>query len=509
MLARLHMSRKSIHHWQRKLLILRPSGPQDQGFILALVVIVGLILAAGAMAMMARSSAGLLGSVRQQQSREAREIAEAGTSQVVERLNRQYSYLLINCYDRDINTTDWVNCRTKAGVGTWEAPEYGTATCPGANLNSAAMIRQGDVNNVTNSLAGRWKLEFYHFKGSKLYGGLGVMRIRGQRLSTNGTILAEAYVDQELSIKPKNCDAAFNQPPTSTGFPGLMGNTITLGNNDVLGKISGNILCVGCASKTEVTQGPNSVVNGNIFASDISLPDMPSAPAGLSPSNAISQPGTYASGSTHGGKCYVETSKSPPITHCILGEINLQGNNQLVFDSTNGPMQLYLQCNPSGFTWCSGPNITLGGQGGIRHCKNGSCTSSTIDPTELALFGNPVRQNPSYPTTPLSQTPCSQTVRLGGGSQATVMFGYLPDACGGINGGSANPDVLGALWFKTFGPVGSNSNSAELAVPDDMGALVFTRFGTGYALSIRDFVAIGINNWASFQMPPNASAMFQ
>ncbi|MDP4738116.1 MAG: hypothetical protein NWS10_07800, partial [Cyanobium sp. MAG_216] len=182
-------------HWQRKLLLLKANRPQEQGFILALVVIVGLILAAGAMAMMARSTSGLLGSIRQQQSREAREIAEAGTNRVVERLNRDYAYLLINCYDRDLNTEDWFNCRNKAGVGTWEAPNYGTATCPSAKLNSSAMVKDGDVNNAIGSRAGRWQLEFYHFKGSKLYGGLGVMRVRGQRLSADGTLLAEAYVD--------------------------------------------------------------------------------------------------------------------------------------------------------------------------------------------------------------------------------------------------------------------------------------------------------------------------
>lgn len=39
---------------QQKLLPIKASKPKDQGFVLALVVIVGLILAAGAMALMAR-----------------------------------------------------------------------------------------------------------------------------------------------------------------------------------------------------------------------------------------------------------------------------------------------------------------------------------------------------------------------------------------------------------------------------------------------------------------------
>lgn len=145
-------------HWQRKPLLLKANRPQDHGFILAVVVIVGLILAAGAMAMMARSSSGLLGSIQQQQSREAREIAEAGTNRVVERLNREYAYLLINCYDRDLNTADWYNCKNKAGIGSWEAPKYPTATCPGASLNAAAMVKDSDVNNAASSrpVAGNW-----------------------------------------------------------------------------------------------------------------------------------------------------------------------------------------------------------------------------------------------------------------------------------------------------------------------------------------------------------------
>ena len=72
----------SVRHWQRKSLLLKASQPQEQGFILALVVIEGLILAAG--------------SISKQQSHGTREIAEASTSQLVEQLNRAYAYLPIN-----------------------------------------------------------------------------------------------------------------------------------------------------------------------------------------------------------------------------------------------------------------------------------------------------------------------------------------------------------------------------------------------------------------------------
>ena len=67
-------------------------------------------------------------------------------------------------------------------------------------------------------------------------------------------------------------------------------------------------------------------MNGNIFASNISLPDVPRHPVGLSPDNSITAPGNYSSGNNHGGKCLIDTSKTPPITHCMLGNIDLKGS---------------------------------------------------------------------------------------------------------------------------------------------------------------------------------------
>ena len=69
----------------------------DSGFVLPLVVIIGLILLVGGLATLARSFGGLLGAIRQEQATQAREIAENGLARTVGRLNRQWPYLLINC----------------------------------------------------------------------------------------------------------------------------------------------------------------------------------------------------------------------------------------------------------------------------------------------------------------------------------------------------------------------------------------------------------------------------
>jgi type II secretory pathway component PulK len=67
----------------------------EAGFVLPLVLIVSLIITTGLMALAARSWLGLSGSIRQSQSRQAREIAEAGLAQLIESLNKDYAYLLI------------------------------------------------------------------------------------------------------------------------------------------------------------------------------------------------------------------------------------------------------------------------------------------------------------------------------------------------------------------------------------------------------------------------------
>jgi len=40
----------------------------------------------------------------------------------------------------------------------------------------------------------------------------------------------------------------------------------------------------------------------------------------------------------------------------------------------------------------------------------------------------------------------------------------------GVNGGSGTGDITGAVWVKTWD--GSNSNNADIVVPDNMGELL-------------------------------------
>ena len=481
----------------------------EQGFVLPLVVILGLILAVGGFTMLARSFAGLFGATRQEQARQAREIAETGLATTVELLNRKYSYLLINCYSRSGSPPTPNDC---INTGTWSSPQLPSSICPGSDTSTSNFPLTKEIS----SPKGRYRIEFYAYAGTQFYGGTGKLKTTGERLSSDGTrILASASVEQTFDVKPKPCDARFGDTPTSSGFPGLLGWSVSLGNNDVKGVTSGNVLCILCTvtnpsrtdgtytqteAETAVGALANSDVDGKIFLGKISTPDVPVFPPSLTPFvttksitntttiTASSTPTTSTGTSNNGGMCATDTS-SPPITHCLINSIDLQGQKVLTVDTTAGPVRLYV----------SG-NISASGQAGINH---------TGEPARLGLFGNPISSDSRCSSDPSFH---NQTVTLAGTSKPTKaagLFAYFPCAQMGINGGAqataqctadgecGGGDVYGALWTKTWN--GSASNQAQLVVPKDMGSQLLENFGTSFAISIRDYVALGINSWRGFQ----------
>jgi hypothetical protein len=78
---------------------------------------------------------------------------------------------------------------------------------------------------------------------------------------------------------------------------------------------------------------------------------------------------------------------------------------------------------------------------------------------------------------------------INGGAQATVNCSSDGECGGG--------DISGALWTKIWN--GSASNQAQLVVPKNMPSQLLEYYGTAYAISIRDYVALGINSWRGFQ----------
>ena len=428
------------------------------GFVLPIVMVLGFIIFAGAMATSTRSFSVLYGSIRQSQSRQAREAAESGLARIIEKLNSDYSYLLV-----------------EPALSNWESPNYPTSICPGSTRSNSIDLASDPL--VTGKLfddTARYTLTKFTFNGTKFYGGTATFLVKGEKLSSTGDIQATAFVEKTVDIKPKNCGAPLNGNPTNSGFPGLLGKTIDMGNNDVWGSVSGNVLCTTCTGTSEdeiedeIKLFKKGDIEGNLFAGPIAMPTPDSPPAGTTPFAITGETSITAGSQPAGSPCTFDGTT----THCNITSITLNSQN-LSIDSSNGPVNLYV----------SG-DITMGGQASIVHTKGGQ----PGHPWDLAILGNPENTETSA---------CSQEFTLNGGSTTANVFVHAPDACVGINGGSQKPDIRGAVWSKHFD--GSRSNNAEIEVPDDMGDIGANR-DPAYGISITDFVAIGARDWKSFQL---------
>ena len=160
----------------------------DQGLALPLVVVVGFILAIGGMALIARAFSGLARSIRSEQSRQAREIAEAGMAETLENLNRQFNYLLINCYQNSNNECQnivFTSSPSGTQVGLWNAPRYPSSVCPGAQR-----LPYTQFTKATTQPKGEYKVVSYVFDGTQFYGGKGTLTIEGTRRSESNHFLS-------------------------------------------------------------------------------------------------------------------------------------------------------------------------------------------------------------------------------------------------------------------------------------------------------------------------------
>ena len=152
----------------------------NDGFALPIVIIIGLIMLVGSAAMLARSFGGLIGSTRLEQSRQAKAIAEAGLARTIEGLNRDYNYLLINCYSQNGSTPPPNDC---INTGTWGTPSLPSSICSDATQTGTPALTSSNTNPT-----GDYVIDYYAYSGTQFYGGTGRLRVIGYRKNADKSI---------------------------------------------------------------------------------------------------------------------------------------------------------------------------------------------------------------------------------------------------------------------------------------------------------------------------------
>ncbi len=524
---------------------------KTNGFALPLIVIVGMFLMVGGMAMMARTFSAFRGSIRSSQYNQAQEIAETGMAKVINQLNTTHRYLWLNCHRHDLTKPAFdpaSSCQDKSAtaLGNWgtggTAPSFPAATCSLLAPNTyATTFTTNEIvtakDNGVDVRIGDWLVDSYTYYGNNFDGGEGVLRVSGRMTTADGTKeFATATIEQRVQIRGKPCGAAVNSTAARSSVPGLLAKTMDLGNNDILG-LGADVYCTECdttgTNTTALGQDPGSQVHGEIFRGEIPMPPVPQFPAHLinaveegriitTNENVTIKAPTTANTSfdiycDSGSLCSsptevrdlgatrpmcVSDSQSPPVSHCLISSITGNGNITINTNGGTNPVRLYI----------SG-DIVSNGTGHI---------TSDGEPTDVALFS--------------TNNTCGNSVSKGirtfnrswdiSGASSLSAFIYAPCAKVGINGGAQTPsctsspgatapsdpnrialsgdqvdcnsgDINGAVWASVWD--GSNATNAEITVPGNMAILLVQAFGEEFNIGSNDFVGIGVKDWASFR----------
>lgn len=434
-------------HQVRDLAVRKPYS-DAQGFSLPTAVGLGSIMLTVGFLMVARAQLDRSTAVQQVQTANSLALAEGGLARSLALLNGNFQILLRRSFD-PINPLTGRTYLGPDGIPK-TGDEETVALNEWSNISTNELPPCVDpsefedillAGTIGNSTGPNYRLLAYRYNDMGDSDGandIGTILIQGQGdIDTQqGNSNSATAVLVSMNISNVNADS---------NFPGLLAESINLGNNDVLGSISGNVVCTNaancvvppdaCLNGTPTIEGlreaigalRNGVVQGEIIIGPLTLPELPTAPTGASNLGNISGNQTLP----RSGDRQIDGA-----FHYIVDDISLSGSSSLTINSMSGPVFLYV----------SG-DISMRGNAIINH--SGA-------PENFRIYGNPADSNNSN----------DQTFTINGGSSATNVFIYAPDAMVGINGGSSSPDIQGAVWAKTWD--GSSSNVAEILVPDDL-----------------------------------------
>jgi hypothetical protein len=442
----------------------------EQGFALPIALGLGFVMLLIAATMIMRSQGDQVTASAQKNTAQSLAVNEGGVTRSISILNQPNNAFLLKLNYDPINPDTGETYLGPDGipnssdeettaVNQWSSP-------PNSIPCSSSISAPSELVSETTIGSGSYEVKAYRYRdpdGIPNNGDeIGTLLVEGQQ----GNAVSQVQVSMRIV-----------QRPLDGSFAGLYAsNLIDLGNNDVISVTGGsgaaaNVICRDCTVDADqcvggvptqegledaVAMGPNSQVDGNIMIGDPQLPPVPTPPA----SGAINL------GSVGGGNNLLPLelpragdSPSSGAYHYIINDLDI-GSNVITVDTTDYPVYLYV----------SG-DVTLNGQGGISHSGSSE---------RLRLYGNPADADDTN----------DQSITISGGSSPTKMFIYAPDANMGINGGSSSPDIEGAVWVKTWDE--SNSNNAEIVVPDNMPTLLGGNFGS---VGIQTYGSSTPNSW--------------
>mgnify|MGYP006276253907 CR=1 FL=1 len=493
-----------------------------------MVLLVLLTLILGSLAVVARSSSGRLNSAAQGRNREARDVAEAGLTEIISELNKEPNRKLLvagvalanwSQGTADLNNPLVNPCtryNSSGGAGTITTPTARAIALKGGwtNLVPGDSSRSYRLVSVSYSNAARTLVLSAPLSAEVTSGQVKTLlrlTVEGRVSDSGGTALSSSRLVKEYEVVPKCCKRSFGRNSFAATTYGednrfcYSGGGVTASNEAVAAVIGGlnggtvsssnNILSIYdsstppqpvtrvlCSTDVPSPPGPNpaclartmtlgriSVVPSHF---NMSLPPWPGGSLPFSSLVSSDNKGLYVrvNPSTNAvekcsgdslsscsplGGCQLVSGVSNYVSghYCRISEIKAD-KGDVVFDTTNGPLFIYMDSSDSPRT--SGSFISYQGNGVVKQvrCPVGSVglcsTQATIAEGErLSLY--------AYGDGSMS---------LNGADMAVTMNVFAPNASFTIKGGGSAPyNFIGRLWVNNIYANGSTVMQVMESVP--------------------------------------------
>ena len=522
---------------------LRFTSQSERGFALPIVLIVGLFMLISGFTLSMQTFRSLSTARKGTHQQQAQYIAETGIAKIIEQLNSDYRYLMVNCYKRNQDAIfDPLSICGSREIGGWgqnesPLPRTPMAACLGnnngnernfSNYSENIILEQelgqadGGVDN--KSIKGKWQLETYSFYGNHANGGKGIIQVRGTRTNRDNQVLATSVINKTILIKSKPCSRRLLDEFDPNHFPSLLARTIDIGSDDVVGKNTANVYCTSCASNEDINRARDSVIQGEINLGMVKLPDVPQFPAELrefvslgnietegeesveikSPNAALTAFDPICDGcegTTHirpaAGKPMCITDKQKQV-HCLINNINLQGSENLSIQTDQGgrPVFIYLKGNLT-----TNSNSHMINQDGNANdlIISGTSTGCIANTTQtIQLTGSNTLK--AFIFAPCASLKINAAPNLENTAECStredqfVVFDNQSDR--DHDGECKSGDLDGAAWIGEWVSDPLNS-SGELTVPSNLSEQLVERLGPSFSVGPSDYVAVGTIDWTT------------
>jgi hypothetical protein len=490
--------------------------PGERGFSLAMVMLVLLTTILGSMAIASRSTSGLMAARSQSSNREARDVAESGSTEIISELNKEQNRKLLVT-----PRASW-NDGTDARKNPCSSLQPGASPLPIASTSGPTPKALSFANNNWINLINptgttqQYKLESATVTDttrtalpstlppSLQYGeakSLIKLQVSGRIQGPNGNTISTATITREYEVVPKCCKRSYGgstfktttfgidtracPPGTNSGLGLILGingaeptasNSITIFNqldqplysalrSDALQNWKSNLNCPSPSSDLCLTSGsPPLVAYRTEFKTPIpSFPD-PSVQARSVTTRATGQntPLNYIVGK--GSNVFQCETNNPntciPLPSCIRssGEYycrltSIDSKNTITtFDSSNGAINLFFDSTVPNSKFSY---LDLGGNAAIAHVF---CTS----PTTSSACQSPAGITESDKFNIYVSGIGTLDIKGSSAALATNIFN-LNGSTNWAGGGSASPNFLGRIWTNGLSV---NGGSLIIKVPE-------------------------------------------